>query len=71
MVIGRQSCSELTVNASTAATNQPQVMATMTGHGASSAAGSAGGCEGSSALTPLNVVDRRPGPETHSVVSTL
>ncbi len=50
MVIGRQSCSEVTVKASTAATNQPQVMTTMTGHGASNAAGSAGGCRGWVAL---------------------
>jgi len=43
MVTGRHPCSSGSVKARTAAMSQPTAITTMTGHGASSAAGSAGG----------------------------
>jgi DNA-binding MarR family transcriptional regulator len=43
MVTGRQACRSCTVKASTTATSQPAAIATITGHGCSSATGNGGG----------------------------
>ena len=68
MVTGRQSCSEPTVKASTAAMSQAAVMTRMTGHGRSSAVGSSGGRGASFELITINVAD--PASRVNWVVFT-
>lgn len=63
MVVGRQSCRAGTVKASTTAITQPEAITTMTGHGLSSAGGSAG-IAGDLSDIETNVSDYRGFPET-------